>query len=487
MNAPVRKVAVAVLVLFAALFVNLNYVQVVEANKLRRNPSNQRLLLQTYERQRGTIVVGDTAIAASTATQDRYKYLRSYPGRALYAPVTGYYSLVYGSAAMEHAQDSVLSGEDDRLFVRRISDLVTGRSPRGGNVVLTLDPAGQAAAARLLGRQRGSVVALDPRSGAILTMVTSPSYDPNALAGHDLARVKAAWAAIKATPGRPLVNRAVQETYPIGSTMKVIISAAALQHGYRPDTTIDSPRTYTPPQTSRPLPNYEGEVCSGSGRQKLIDALTVSCNTAFAKLGVTLGADRIRAQAALFGVGEAALKLPLSVSTSELGALADPPQVAQSSIGQRDVRFTPLQNAMVAAAVANAGVLERPYLVKEIQAPDFTSLERAQPAELHRPMPPDVAAELQTMMRSVVDRGTGTAAQIPGYVVGGKTGTAQNAGPDHGWFIGFAGKEGQAPPVAIAVVLENAGRGGSRAAATIAGKVMAAILASSGAGAGAGR
>jgi peptidoglycan glycosyltransferase len=332
----------------------------------------------------------------------------------------------------------------------------------------------------LLGSQRGSVVALDPRTGAILTMVTSPSYDPTPLASHDNAKITAAWKRINSTPGRPLLNRAINETYSIGSTMKVIISAVALQNGYRPTTVVDSPVTYTPPQTSRPLPNYEGEVCSGSGRQQLIEALTVSCNTAFAKLGVTLGGDKIREQAKLFGVGEPGLAIPMAVSTSEVGAMADPPQVAQSSIGQRDVRFTPLQNAMVAAAVANGGVLNRPYLVKEIQAPDFTSLQRTDPSELHRPMPADVAAELQTMMRSVVEKGTGTAARIPGYVVAGKTGTAQNAGPDHGWFIGFAGKDGQPPPVAIAVVLENAGRGGSRNASAIAGKVMAALLAAPG-------
>jgi len=479
-NAPVRKVAIAVLLLFAALFVNLNYVQVVEANKLRHNSGNQRLLLQTYERPRGAIVVNGRAIATSDPTADKFKYLRTYPGGSLYGPVTGYYSLVYGSSSLERSEDSILSGEDDRLFVRRVSDLVTGRTPHGGSIVLTLNPAGQAAAARLLGSQRGSVVALDPRTGAILTMVTSPSYDPTPLASHDNAKIIAAWKRINGAPGRPLLNRAINETYPIGSTMKVIISVVALQNGYRPTTMVDSPVTYTPPQTSRPLPNYEGEVCSGSGRQQLIEALTVSCNTAFAKLGVTLGADKIREQAKLFGVGEPGLAVPMAVSTSEVGAMADPPQVAQSSIGQRDVRFTPLQNAMVAAAVANGGVLNRPYLVKEIQAPDFTSLQRTDPSELHRPMPAGVAAELQTMMRSVVEKGTGTAARIPGYVVAGKTGTAQNAGPDHGWFIGFAGKEGQPPPVAIAVVLENAGRGGSRNASAIAGKVMAALLAAPG-------
>ncbi len=483
MNAPIRRVAVAVLVLFGLLFVNLNYVQVVQADKLRRNEGNQRLLLQTYERQRGSIVVDGKAIATSTATNDKLKYLRQYPGGALYGPVTGYYSLVYGSSAIERAEDSLLSGEDDRLFVRRVSDLVTGREPRGGHVVLTLNPAGQATATRLLGRNRGSIVAIDPRTGAILAMVTSPSFDPNPLSTHDPKAIKVAWDRINAAPGKPLVNRAINETYPIGSTMKVIISAVALQNGYTPSTMIPAPRTYTPPQTTRPLPNYDGTTCSGSGQQSLLDALRVSCNTAFAQLGVKLGADKIKDQASKFGVGDGSLTVPMRVSKSEVGDLDDPPKLAQSSIGQRDVRFTPLQNAMIAAAVANGGVLHRPNLIKEIQAPDFiTTLDRPEPEVMSRPMPPQVAAALQTMMRAVVDDGTGTNARIPGYVVGGKTGTAQNAGPDHGWFIGFAGPPNDTAPVAIAVVLENAGRGGSRNASTIAGQVMAAILASPGGG-----
>ncbi|MEP6696252.1 MAG: penicillin-binding transpeptidase domain-containing protein [Pseudonocardiales bacterium] len=478
MNAPVRRVSVAVLVLFALLFVNLNYVQFVQADKLRRNDGNKRLLLQTYDRQRGSIVVDGKAIAASIATNDKLKYLRTYPGGPIYAHITGYYSLVYGSSAIEHAEDPVLTGDDDRLLVRRVSDLITtGRTPRGGDVVLTLNPEAQTAAANMLRGRRGSVVAIDPRSGAILTMVSSPTYDPGPLASHDVARIKAAWTPLANDPKKPLLNRAVQETYSIGSTMKVIISTVALQNGYSPDTEIPAPRTYTPPLTSVPLPNYDGTSCSGSGKQTLADALRVSCNTAFAGLGVKLGADKIKAQAAQFGVGDK-LDIPMRVAVSDTGALADPPQIAQSSIGQRDIRFTPLQNCMVAAAVANNGTLNKPYLIQELDAPGLQPIERATPTVLHRPMSPSVASQLQGMMVGVIENGTGKLARIPGYVVGGKTGTAQNAGPDHGWFIGFAGKEGQAPPIAIAVVLEQAGRGGSHDASLIAGKVMQAYLGS---------
>ncbi len=475
MNAPVRRVAVAVLVLFALLFVNLNYVQFVEADKLRRNDGNRRILLQTYNRQRGSIVVNGKAIAVSVATRDKLKFLRTYPGGPSYADVTGYYSQIYGSTGIEKAEDAVLSGDDDRLLIRRVNDLVTGRTPRGGDVLLTLNPDTQAVAASLLKGRRGSVVALDPRSGAILAMVSSPTYDPGPLASHDQSVIRAAWLPLSHDPHKPLLNRGIQETYPIGSTMKVMISAAALQDGYRPDTVIPAPRTYTPPQTTRPLPNYDGDTCSRSGHQTLIDALTVSCNTAFAQLGVKLGADRIREQARQFGVGDQ-LKIPMSVAPSDIGALADPPQIAQSSIGQRDVRLTPLQNCMVAAAVANNGVLYRPYLIGEIEGPGFTPIERATPTVLHTPMPAEVASQLQTMMVSVVEKGTGKQAKISGYVVGGKTGTAQNSGPDHGWFIGFAGKQGEAPPIAVAVVLEQAGRGGSHDASRIAGKVMKAYF-----------
>jgi len=477
-NAPVRRVAVAVLVMFGLLFVNLNYVQFVQADKLRRNDGNKRLLLQTYDRQRGSIVVNGKAVAVSIATNDKLKYLRTYPGGPTYAHVTGYYSLVYGSSAIEKAEDSVLSGDDDRLLIRRVSDLITkGRTPRGGDAVLTLNADAQAMATSLLRGRRGSVVAMDPRSGAILTMVSSPTYDPGPLASHDVAKIRAAWTPLASNLQKPLLNRAIQETYSIGSTMKVIISATALQNGYTPSTQIPAPRTYTPPQTSVPLPNYDGTTCSGTGHQTLADALRVSCNTAFAGLGVKLGADKIKAQAAQFGVGDK-LSIPMRVAVSDLGQLADPPQVAQSSIGQRDVRLTPLQNCMVAAAVANNGTLNTPYLVQELDAPGFQPIFRASPTVLHHPMPADVASQLQGMMVGVVDSGTGTQAKVPGFVVGGKTGTAQNGNgsPDHGWFIGFAGKEGEAPPIAIAVVLEQAGRGGSHDASLIAGKVMKAYL-----------
>lgn len=482
MNAPLRKVAIAVLVLFGLLFLNLNYVQVVEAGKLRSNPGNQRVLLQSYERQRGDIVVNGKAIATSTPTTDKLKYQRKYPGGAQYAPLSGFYSLIYGSSQVERSEDAILSGEDDRLFVRRVSDLVTGRTPRGGNVVLTIDPAVQNEAYQAMQGKKGAVVALDPRTGAILAMTSTPSYDPNPLASHDTATIRSAWTKDVNDPAQPMLNRAINAIAPPGSTFKVVVSAAALENGLTPQSVIPAPVTYTPPQTTHAIPNYAGETCPGGGKSTLIEALTVSCNTAYAHLGVTLGKDKISRAADQFGIGDDALMVPMKVSASTLGPMADPPAVAQSSIGQRDVRLSPLQDCLLAATVANGGKLMKPYLVKELQAPNLTTLESTQPKVYRDSMPTKVAAELAQMMQSVVANGTGKNARLAGYTVAGKTGTAQNSGPDHGWFTGFAGKPGQTPSVAVAVWIQNAGTGGSAVATGIAGQVMKAALTSQGGG-----
>lgn len=478
MNAPLRKVAVAVLVLFALLFVNLNYVQVVEAGKLKSNSGNKRVLEQSYDHQRGDIVVDGKAIATSTATTDKLKYQRRYPGGEQYAPLTGFYSLIYGSARLERVEEPILSGDDDRLVIRRFSDLVTGRTPRGGNVVLTIDPAVQDAAYRAMRGKKGAIVALDPRTGAILSMVSTPSYDPSPLASHDPETIRSAWAKDTQDPTQPMLNRAVNDVAPPGSTFKVVVSAAALENGLTPQSVIPAPVTYTPPQTTHAIPNYAGETCPGGGKSTLIEALTVSCNTAYAHLGVSLGKDKIGAAADQFGIGDSALTVPMRVSASTIGPMADPPSIAQSAIGQRDVKLSPLQDCLLASAVANGGKLMKPYLVKELQAPNLTTLQSTQPTVYRDSLPSKVADELAQMMVSVVAKGTGTNAQLAGYTVGGKTGTAQNAGPDHGWFTGFAGKPGQTPSVAIAVWIQNAGKGGSGVATGIAGQVMQSALTS---------
>lgn len=481
MTVPLRRLAVAVLALFGLLLINANYVQVVQAGSLRNNPHNGRVLLQEYSRQRGPIVVADASVARSVATRDALKYLRLYPGGRLYAPVTGFYSLVYGATGIERAENSVLSGTDDRLFVDRISDLFTGRSPSGGAVVLTLDPNAQRAAAAALGERRGAVVALDPRSGAVLAMVSSPTFDPAALSSHNPAKIRAAYAALSKDPDEPLLNRAISQTYPPGSLFKVVTAAAALSSGrYTPETEVAAPDALALPQTNRSLRNFGGETCANGRTDTLAHALQISCNTAFASIGLDLGTEVLRDRAQRFGLG-GELSIPLAVARSVFPAELDEPQTAFSAIGQFDVRVTPLQAAMIASAVANSGVLMRPYLVKEVKAPDLSTLDVAKSERIGDAVSPEVAAQLTDMMRLVVERGTGTAAQLPFAPVAGKTGTAQHGGgAPHAWFIGFAPADD--PQVAVAVLVEDGGGVGSeatggRVAAPIARQVIEAVLA----------
>ena len=484
MNRPVRRVALAMLVLFGLLIANANYVQVFEGDKLRSDPGNTRVLLDEYERQRGTLVVEGAPIAESVKTDDKLKYLRRYPGKAAYAPVTGFYSLIYGATGMEQADNGFLSGSDNRLFTSRLSALLTGRDPVGGNVVLTLNRKAQQAAVAGLGDRRGAVVAPDPATGAILAMASSPSYDPNLVSSHDPRSIRAEYNKLAAQDSDPLINRAVNERYPPGSAFKVVVAAAALANGRTPDTMLDCPTTYTPPGTTRGLKNFGGETCGGTTKVTMQTALTQSYNTAFAKLGVDLGEAAVRQAATDFGIGTGQpLETPLRVSPSSIGDIPDAPALAQSSIGQRDVALTPLQAAEIAAAVSNDGVLMTPYLVSELQAPDLSVLDRTKPEQLSTAVSPQIAAQLTQMMRNVVDNGTGRSARIPGVEVAGKTGTAENApdAPPHAWFIGFAKNAGK--QVAVSVIIENGGNSGSEttggeAAAPVAKDVMQAIVGS---------
>jgi penicillin-binding protein A len=495
MNTPVRRVAIAVMVLFALLIGNANYVQVVRADSLRNDQSNLRVLLDEYQQQRGELVVDGKAIATSKATNDALKYLRSYPYKDIYAPLTGFYSQFRDKngdtikTGLENAEDSVLSGGDVRLLTKRVLDVITGRDAKGGSVVLTINGKAQNAAYNAMKGHTGAVVALDPTTGAILAMVSTPSYDPNPLASHDADVARTADLKLRGDKRNVLTNRAISERYPPGSVFKVIVSAAALQNGYQPDTQIDAPDAYRLPGTNTDLHNFGGESCNGGGPDTLIHSLTISCNTAFASLAVKLGQDKVRQQAEKFGITDEGFKMPLNVVPSTIGPVPDAASLALSAIGQRDVQITPLQGAMIAAAVANHGQLHQPFLIRELRAPDLSSIEHTDSGDESEVMPSDVADKLGTMMKSVVDRGTGTSAQIEGYDVAGKTGTADHGktdadgnytNPPHAWFVGYAAQNG-VPKVAVAVIIENGGvRGnettGGKAAAPVAKEVMQAVL-----------
>jgi len=475
-NAPLRRVAISILVLFTLLIINVNYIQVVRSDDLRSDSSNTRVLAAEYDRERGAIVVGGTAVAESLPTDGRLKYLRNYPQGELYAAVTGYHSLIYNNYQLERAENDVLAGSDARLTFRRLADMFTGRDPAGGDLVLTLDPAVQEAAMAGLEGVTGAVVALDPSSGAILAMASTPSYDPTRLSSHDPADIRAYWDELEAASPDPRLNRAIGDNYPPGSLFKVIVSAAALEDGRTPETVIPAPDILTLPQTNTQLRNFGNSRCSSSQEQTLIDALTVSCNTAFAQLGIDLGEDRVREMAEAFGLDGEGYEIPLDVAPSGVGDIESAAALGQTSIGQRDVRMTPLHAALVAATVANDGVQMKPFIVDQVQAPDLTVIDSTQPEEWRQSISADVANQLTEMMLSVVENGSGRAARIDGVEVAGKTGTAQVSDEvaDHTWFMGFAPADD--PQIAVAVFVANGGGTGGERSAPIARQVIEAYL-----------
>ncbi|GGK35028.1 penicillin-binding protein A [Pilimelia terevasa] len=494
MNAPLRKIGVVVLILFGLLFANLNWVQAYKADEYRESEFNSRGKLEEYLRQRGAIEAQGKALATSVETEGRFRYLRKYPFAGLYAHVVGYKPLNLGAIDIERSENAFLAGSSDRLIGERIKEMLTGKKTGGGHVLLTVSPRTQQAAFNALSRnsvgaRRGAAVAIDPRTGAVQALVSVPTYDPNPLVSHNTVAAQAAYNRLLGQPDRPLNNRATAETLPPGSTFKVIVAAAALESGLTPATAIPAGSSYRAPGTTQEIRNAVPSICPES-QVTLNEALTESCNTGFAQLGVRLGADRLKEKARAFGFGDDGLTVGrlddggIPTAPSQTGDMRNPngsddtAAVAQSSIGQRDVRMTPLAGAMVAAAIANDGRQMRPYVVRQLLGPDRGSLYNASPDTLREPVGAAVAASLRQMMVSVVRSGTGRNAQISGYEVGGKTGTAQNGdAPDHGWFVGFVRDSGGTPISAVAVVLENAGSGGSGEATQIAGEIMRAVIA----------
>lgn len=478
MNKPIRRVAFIAMIMFGLLLANGTYMMIVRQSALAAEPQNRRVRDAEFAQDRGAILAaGQTEIASTEPSDDNFKYQRVYPEGELYAPITGFYSYDHARTALETSYNSQLAGTDDSLFVRRLIDMVTGRAPQGASVQTTIVPKVQRAAAEALGDQKGAVVALDPQTGAVLAMVTSPSYDPNDIASHDIKAADEAYGRLAGDDDRPLANRAAREIYPPGSTFKLVTAAAALTAGMNPDSKVDSPNRLKLPATN----TFLGNSTNCGGRQVTItQALRVSCNTAFANLGLEVGEQKLREQAALFGFDQRHLP-DLGGAASRFPDEVDDAQLALSSIGQFEVAASPLQMAMVSAAIANDGVLMDPYLVSMVQAPDLKPLETHKPEVLSEPLTPEHAAELQEMMAVVVNDGTGSNARISGVEVGGKTGTAQSdpKRKPFAWFTSFAPLDD--PQVAVAVVVEDADIprsdiAGGRVAAPIAKAVMEAAL-----------
>ncbi len=483
MNTPIRRLSVVVLLLFVALLVQVTLVQYGRADALNNKEFNTRSIYREFGRDRGPIVIAGNEVAFSEPVDDAFGYQRVYTDGATYAPITGYFSVVFQASGMEKAANEVLNGSDTSLLLSRIRTLFTGGQQRGGTVELTVDPAVQEAALEAFGDQRGAAVAIEPSTGRILALVSTPSFDPSVLAGHDTTAVNEAYQELLADPGNPLINRAIAgDQYPPGSTFKLIDLAMILETGdYGPDSVVPAPTELDLPGTSATIRNPGGAVCGSGGEATLMYSLQVSCNTPFANLAMELGVDALREQAEAFGFGQD-LTVPLKVTGSRLGDPQNDAQLAMTAIGQFDVRITPMQMAMVAAAIANDGTLMTPYLVQTERGPDLRVTRTAEPSEFSQPISPETAATMTEMMVNVVDNGTGYPAQISGVDVAGKTGTAQtgNEQNQHAWFTAFAPADD--PQVAVAVVVENGGdlageATGSKVAAPIARAMMEAVMA----------
>jgi penicillin-binding protein A len=495
-NRALRRISIAVLVMFVLLLVNINYLQGFEPASLATKPGNSRAFYASQnEYERGSIITSDgVTIAASKPSKnanDSVKYQRYYPHGPEYAPVTGYDTL-YSQTGIEYYENSVLNGSDASLTVRNFIDLLTGKPRKGANVTVTVNAKAQDAAWNALendtnGRP-GAVVALNPQTGAILAIASYPSYDPNLLATHNGNQLNAADQALLRQAGNPLLNRAINFTWPPGSTFKIVTSSAYLTRNPNstPQTNVNSPTQLKLPQTTHVLTNNDGEVCgNGSGQTSLLTAFAQSCDTTFGSLGMTLGGPTLNNLAELFGMNSKTLRIPMPVTPSDYVIPPSQALTAFSAIGQYSDTVTPLQEAMFAATIANGGKLMTPYLVKQVTASDLSTVQTTNPTPLGQAVSPTVAADLGQMMLAVVQDPDGTAnafnSAAVGFTMAGKTGTAQNgvnnSGLDDAVFTGYAPYDN--PQIAVGVIIQGGGYGAT-AAAPIAVAVIKAYLASLG-------
>jgi len=486
MNGPIRHLAAVIFAAFAVLVGAVTFLQVIQGPEYRDDPRNIRVVTGRAGKERGTIITADGVPVARSSPDpdDPQLFTRTYPEGETYAHVVGYATLIYGVSGIEKSQSAALVSDRDAT-ISGVLNAILGGDIRPRGLRLTLVDELQQAAAAALGDQRGAVVALDPDTGAVLAMVSSPSFDPASLLGRGAGP---AGNALDSSPAEPLRNRAIDQTYPPGSTFKIVTAAAALEAGIAGGgTTFLDPVELQLPGSTATISNYNGDVCAGGDTVTLTQALVSSCNTVFGALGMQVGAERLVATAEAFGFNQ---EIPFDVAAlaSVIPGAAtfanDLPGVAQSAIGQRDVRATPLQMALVGAAIANEGEIMEPYLVQQVFNSEGEIESEAEPAVWRRAVSPATAAALSNLMVKAVTSGTGFRAQISGVSIAGKTGTAEipDEAPDV-WFIGFGPVDDAAdsPRIVVAVVVEDGGSGGldgtgGSIAAPIAKAVMEAFL-----------
>ena len=479
MTRQIRQLGVGLMVCFLVLFVQLNRLTVIDAARLNDNPNNTREILRDFSQPRGSVLTADEVeIARSVPSDDRFELQREYPEGELFAAITGYYSFTLGSAGVEKTYNDELAGRTLDLSLQDLGDLFVDKE-RVGDLTLSVRADLQRLAAEQLAGREGSVVAVDPRTGEILALYSNPTYDPNVLADHDTDTAAAAQLALDADPEKPRLARSYQDRFFPGSTFKVVTAAAGLTSGTvsTDDPSYPVQSSYLPPRTDRPIRNFDGDSCGGT----LFQILRVSCNSAFAQMGVDTGADAMIATAEAFGFNQ---DVPIDLTDPARSAFPtdferNEPALAQSAIGQNDVAATPLQMALVAAAVANQGEIMEPHVLREVRDTDGNLVDRYDVDVWRRAMDPGTAETLRQAMLGVVEGGTATRLRVPGFEVGGKTGTAQlglDPPRSHAWIIGFGGPEGADPTVAVAVIVEGQPEVSSQTGGRVAAPIAQAIL-----------
>ena len=482
MNKSLRQLFNAVIVLFVILGISSTLIMVVRANSLNADSRNMRALYHEYAAPRGAILASDgTVMAMSDPIDDSFQYQRKYMNGNVYAPVTGYYSITSpADRGIEASRDRLLSGQSDSLWMDRAKSLFTGTQNKGASIETSINPRMQETAYRMLGGMSGSVVAIEPSTGRILAMVSTPSYDPGALTGHDSSDASRAYQELARRADNPMLNRATSQLYPPGSTFKVVVAAAALESGqYSPDSEIPAGASYTLPGTAYDMTNATATGDGVNGKIIMQDALAYSSNTAFSQLGVSLGGKTIADQAKKFGYGSTITLDGTNSSGSPMRAVASkfpgeqtPDKIALASIGQGDTLATPLQDAMIAAAVANGGKLMQPTLVDRVRSSDLSVISETTPSVYSQTFSADTSQALTQMMEGVTTKSYPDL-QIPGMQVAAKSGTAQiGAGntSNDGWMIGFAPAD--KPKVAVAVVVHGISSYGME----IAGPIMKSVM-----------
>ncbi|MEV5480990.1 MULTISPECIES: peptidoglycan D,D-transpeptidase FtsI family protein [Streptomyces] len=492
MNRPLRHTAVFCGVLMLALLVRATWVQFVQADKLASDPNNRRVKIEAFSYPRGNIIVGGRPVTGSVATSGDFKYKRTYKDGPMYAPVTGFASQAQGTSFLEGVYGKVLSGKDDRLALKQAKDVLTGEKPRGGDVLTTIDPKAQKAAYKGLTDldAKGAVVALDPRNGRVLALASTPSYDPSQFAGISTAESKK-FKALDADKSKPLSNRALRETYAPGSTFKILTAAAALEHGVISDINAPTgaPTPYQLPQSTNKIGNdVAGAPCD---KASLKTGMQYSCNNVFLDTALKVGKDKMRETAEKFGFNSDVYDKDFGdmlASKSLYPEKLNKPDTALTGMGQGSLTSTPMQMAMVTAALANDGKLMMPHLVDEVRGPDLSTLEKPEPKQKSQAVSAGTAKKVQEMMEYTVSDGTASKAKIDGVTVGGKTGTAQhgmdvNDERPYAWFVSYAKQSDGSSPVAVAVFVDpkdidipRSEIAGGKLGGPIAKSVMEAVL-----------